>query len=965
MKEIRQEQEMIEEQIELRRALGMEERFTIVNRGRHPVYGKFEVTSTSGRSHMVRIRSITERLNSCTCSDYRANTLRVCKHIEGALSTLKKEFADQWDDFISKAPDVGRIYIHHAEKTTVRVMMPLPKGRFLRPLLTRCFDAEGVLLGARARSLSSLIHEIGQLPKRNRDRILVEQEVLDHLAHSRDLERVKKQKRWFLNQVTKEARSLNVLSRPLFNYQEDGVLHLTFGRRVLLADDMGLGKTIQAIAAAALLKQLRDIQRVLIVCPTSLKHQWAREIRRLTSLSVQVIEGAPAIRRDLYQRLGFFNIVNYESVRFDEEEIAGREFDLVILDEAQRIKNWRTRTAAGVMRLRAPRAFVLTGVPLEDRWDELYWMFTFIDPTILGPRFRFKQRFHEVRQRASGSYKLLGYKNLDELRQRLAPYMKRRRRTDVILDLPRRIDNTFFVEMTEPQLEAHGEYERTAARWMAKARRAPLTSEERRELLGCLSRMHVICNALALHDPGISAKDREKTSPKLRELREILSDSLTDANRKAVIFSQWTGMLELITPVLDKLNMGWIKLTSQVPPASRDDFIKQFFDDPMCKVCLSTDAGGEGLNLQAASLVINMDPPWTPATLGRRIARVQRPGQPHSINVVNLVARGAIEERMLDALIARKTIFDAAPNEDSAVADLSYEDADPDVVQRLEMLLGSREATPELLFQADRTTGREDADAPETPTLLGFSDILLNRFPGRILLIRKAPQLPNAPSNQGVLVVADREPARLRRIMESLLNDYFGDAPTPDLLLMEHEGYKALATLTGDLLDQAAESVTAYRSLNLHSPFREDNRKALEKRLRRANEGFDTADGRLKLASVMLEGGFPGEMSGPVRQALGWSLSTHLFLVMEDEPGESLPSPRRVEAILTAEGRISKELSARLERVRVLTEPADEGEADAPPAAETAKGFIRDIRELIDMGREQIAREALGEPKRQ
>ncbi|MCP4693996.1 MAG: hypothetical protein GY859_38535, partial [Desulfobacterales bacterium] len=223
----------------------------------------------------------------------------------------------------------------------------------------------------------------------------------------------------------------------------------------------------------------------------------------------------------------------------------------------------------------------------------------------------------------------------------------------------------------------------------------------------------------------------------------------------------------------------------------------------------------------------------------------------------------------------------------------------------------------------------------------------------------KAPRLPYSPANRGVLVVVDREPARLRPTAESLLNKYFGEFAAPDLLMMSREGYQTFATLTGDLLVQADESAAAYRSSSINVYSREDERKALERRLRLANEGFDAAAERLKLASVVIEGGFADEAPRPLRQALGWALNTHLSLVKAAQPGEALPSPRLVEAELTSAGGISGDLSARLERVRALTAPPGEGEEDAPfPGAEVADGLMRDIQELIDAGRERVAREA-------
>jgi hypothetical protein len=247
------------------------------------------------------------------------------------------------------------------------------------------------------------------------------------------------------------------------------------------------------------------------------------------------------------------------------------------------------------------------------------------------------------------------------------------------------------------------------------------------------------------------------------------------------------------------------------------------------------------------------------------------------------------------------------------------------------------------------------------PTLQGFAGLLVGRYPGRVLLVRQAPQLPGAPADGNVLVVVDREPARLRAKVETLLNEHYGDLPAPGLLLMEQEGYRALTALTGGAMEQTEAEETVYRAPAVPAPAREDARKMLEKKLRRAAEGFDTADKRLKLAAVVLEGGFPEEVMRPVRQALGWALSAHLSLVSSKgkAPGEELPSPRLVEAELVAPGRISTDLAARADRVRALTAPPAEDEKAPPPSVKAAQGFIAVIQELIDLGRELVAREGL------
>ncbi|MFQ5615064.1 MAG: DEAD/DEAH box helicase, partial [Anaerolineales bacterium] len=581
-------------QIERRRRRAREEITKVINKGNHPLFSLFDVTSVSGRTYRVEIRSLDELQNTCTCPDYKTNLIGTCKHIESVLLHLRKEYAGRLDELAEKRPRGMKVYLHHGVDVTVRVELPLPQRGAVRDLLTRYFDPSGVLIGSPLQSLPALLTLIERLPARTRSLVRVDEAVRKHLELLQDREEVQRQKEWFLEQVKRGNRSFDVLSTRLYPYQEEGAMHLVFGRRAMLADDMGLGKTVQAIAASAMLKELRDIKQVLIICPASLKHQWAREIRRFSSLSVTVIEGNKKTRRGLYRDDSFFKTINYELVRFDDEELLNQRFDLIILDEAQRIKNWRTKTAQMVKRLRSRYAFVLTGTPLENRIDELYSIMQFLDPRILGPLWHFNDRFFELEQRASGSYRVLGYKNFDELRATIAPYSLRRTRDEVLKDLPERVDNNFFVEMTDPQWRAYDEFKETVARLAAKARRRPLTPKERDILMMCLVKMRIICNALALHDKEIPPEHHEKTSPKLRELSHILDDEIASNGHKAIVFSQWSGMLALTEPVIERVGLGYVKLTGDVPTKKRGALIERFFDDPGCRVFLSTDAGGVG-----------------------------------------------------------------------------------------------------------------------------------------------------------------------------------------------------------------------------------------------------------------------------------------------------------------------------------------------------------------------------------
>ncbi len=958
--------EMIEQQIERRRKRGGEELNRVKNRGHHPIYSTFEVTSLSGRIYRVRIRDLERLHNTCSCPDYRTNLIGTCKHIEGVLIQLANKHGDELERLAARRPAVTQVYLHYARDVTVRVDQPLPRSPVLKKLLRRYFDAEGLLQGPVLHTLAALLHEIENLPARQRAALEVSDGVADYLALLRDRESVAKQKEWFAGEMAAGHRSLSVLSTPLYPFQEEGALHLAFGRRSLLADDMGLGKTVQAIAAAALLHQLRDIRRVLVVCPASLKHQWAREVRRFTDLDAQIIGGPPLKRRDLYAKPAFFNMINYELVLRDVELIRRMQPDVIILDEAQRIKNWRTKTADAVKRLESPYGFVLTGTPLENRIDELYSIFQFLDPRILGPLWKFNERYFELEQRSKSTYKVLGYKNLDELRGRIGPYVLRRVRDEVLDDLPDRTDNNYFVEMTDAQRNVYDEYAMTVARLIRLAQRRPLSPKEHKILLGSLVKMRIVCNALALHDFTLDEKERERTAPKLRELRRILSDEVTSNGHKALIFSQWTGMLELTEPILERLGLGYEKLTGDVPTHKRGELIERFFEDDDCRVFLSTDAGGTGLNLQAASLVINLDLPWNPAVLEQRIARAHRHGQSRAVQVVNLIARQTIEERMLDTLAVKRNVFQGVFGDEESPSAITFADTGQALLKTLDELLGEpTEVETEIELEPAAASAEEvPAVVPARPTLGTFADLVVARFPGRVLLVREAPRLPGAVDGKGVLVVVDRDPATLRGEIEALIASHWAESP-PALHLLEREGYGVLAALMGAALPPAAPEAEPYRAPALPG---KDPRAAQRRRRHRAEEGLASSARRLQLAEVVLGGGFPEEAAEPIREALGWGLSSFLALIdsgsargrSERAPSVDLPSPRVVQASLVDPGHLPADLAARLSHARELTAPPEDDEEPVPLSAGAAETLIAAVRDLVELGQLRVLESAVG-----
>ena len=234
----------IQEQIERRRERARAEILKIANKGSHPVFSLFEVSSISGRAYRVEIRSLDELQNSCTCPDYKSNLIGTCKHIEGVLISLEKEHGAKLKKLAEERPRGTQIYLHHATDITVRVALPLPDRAPVKELLTRYFDPSGLLVGAPLQTLPSLLSAIETLPTRDKPLVRVNEAVHEHLSLLQDREEVGQQKEWFLDQVKRGRRTFDVLSTKLYPYQEEGAMHLAFGRRAMLADDMGLGKCV-------------------------------------------------------------------------------------------------------------------------------------------------------------------------------------------------------------------------------------------------------------------------------------------------------------------------------------------------------------------------------------------------------------------------------------------------------------------------------------------------------------------------------------------------------------------------------------------------------------------------------------------------------------------------------------------------------------------------------------------------
>lgn len=630
----------------------------------------------SGKTYRVALRGMERGDSFCSCGDFRKNTLGTCKHLMKVQSRVRETFSARR----LKRPYLQKEYavaVRYIEKPALRLLAP---EKASGSLATTAAGLTGRDLDG-SEGIHALLDFLAKAQKAQTDvRIYPDaEEFLEQFLHRERLASLVTEIR---RDPAKHPLRTGLLHADLLPYQLDGIAFVAGAGRAILADDMGLGKTIQGIGVAELLRREAGIQKALIVCPASLKSQWAREIERFSSLHGQQIAGLAAERASQYANECFFTICNYEQVLRDLPAIERTQWDLIVLDEGQRIKNWEAKTSRAMKALHSRFALVLTGTPLENRLDDLYSVVEFLDGHRLGPAFRFFHTHRVVDEKG----KVVGYKNLDQVREQLRPILLRRTRTLVQKELPPRTTEVVRVVPTDEQVGLHSGGMQVVRSIVGKPF---LTEIDVLRLRQALLRCRLAANSSQLVD-----KEGPNHSTKLEKLGELLEDLAAEEDRKIILFSEWTGMLDLVEPILKKAGMGFVRLEGKVPQRKRQQLVDTFQRDPMCKAFLLTNAGATGLNLQAANTVINLDLPWNPAVLEQRIARAHRMGQKRPVQIFLLVSEGTIEENLLTSLSAKKELALATLDVSSKVTKIEIESNLEEMKRRLEKLLGEKPDAP-------------------------------------------------------------------------------------------------------------------------------------------------------------------------------------------------------------------------------------------------------------------------------
>jgi hypothetical protein len=711
----------------------------------HPVFSNFEIKSESGMTYYVEIRDFQERQFHSTTVDFMINGLGTDKHVEAVLNHLQHFHPQQYE--AARRNGSNRIdIVPDNEQDTLRVERNL---HLMPSTLRELFDDRGILVAC------SPEEAMVRLGRSRSKRLRISQEVAPwlearQLAEDRILSR--RDYEWRVRSGSYPGQETKM---PLFPYQRQGMLHLAFQERALLADEMGLGKTVQAVAACALLHRMNKAHRVLIVAPASLKTEWEEQIRMFTDRAYQLVYGGRRRRIEAYTHPPFFSITNYEQIIRDVAEInAILKPDVVILDEAQRIKNWTTKTSQAIKRLQSRYAFVLTGTPIENRLDELYSIINFIDPTLLGPLFRFNRAFYSLDERGRPA----GYRNLVQLHQRIAPVLLRRRKADVEDELPNRTDENYFVTLPPRQRKVYEEHEQKAARLLKKADRRPLTKQENDLLMKFMNMARMTCDTNYILDPD------DRTCPKLHELSKILDEVFAEPDTKVVIFSEWKRMLELVRELLDKKRIRYALHTGDVSQKRRRAEIIMFKTDQHCRAFVSTESGGAGLNLQDANVVINCDLPWNPAKLEQRIARVWRKKQRRNVTVVNLLAENTIEHKMICLHGVKKGLADGVLDDQGDYDTYNLRDRRQHFIKHLRQVM-------DIELPGQQTSSAQPPRLPPDRSL-GMIQAAAEQFGNDILWAEE--HYARDRDKPSILIAARENAAQLADRIQPMYEQYFG-----------------------------------------------------------------------------------------------------------------------------------------------------------------------------------------------
>ena len=645
-------------QVALRQQQAEKEVFAISQVDEEYCPGEYKIGNAITRNeYKVVYRGRNSMWNYCSCMDFKTSQLGTCKHLEAVKLWVKKKKKK----VNREQPSYSSVYIDYKGPRSVKIRFGETCNDIFKRLAKDYFDGDGVLREEAYDKFDIFLHAAKAIDENFR----CYGDALDFIISKRE-----KSRRLQLVESKYSDETLDsLLKARLYPYQKEGIRFAVKAGKAIIADEMGLGKTIQAIAASEIYLREGMADNVLVVCPTSLKYQWKKEIEKFTGgdmtevmdehsgqivpvPKVIVIEGSPFKRQRMYMSSTPYKIVSYNTVCNDICEMGRLSVGVLVMDEIQRLKNWDTQISRAARKIDSDYAVLLSGTPLENKLEELYANMELVDQFCLGPYYKFKEE-HILLDQETG--KIIGYRNLNAIGEQIREKLLRRTKKGVQLQLPKRSDQYLLVPMTSAQADYHTEFKWELTKILNKYNKFHYMSEQdRRRLMLLLSQMRMVADSTFILEQDL----KKRQDVKIAEVMNLLDNVFANGDEKVVIFSEWERMARLVAIELEKRGIRFEFLNGSIPAKQRGRLVENFTTLPESRVFISTDAGSAGLNLQVASILINLDLPWNPAVLEQRIARIYRLGQERPVQILNLVSKDSIEEGMIAKLKFKTSMFE-------------------------------------------------------------------------------------------------------------------------------------------------------------------------------------------------------------------------------------------------------------------------------------------------------------------
>jgi hypothetical protein len=611
---------MIKRVAEERRKKALKAKYTIQYADN--IFGEHLLTNERGVEYLLTFRDPQHETGYCSCPDYRTNKLGTCKHLMFAFNDLKKNYSIDYNNL----PVYPFIEVFLNPKMDNKISWYYPEKLYgeVAELFYKYFGNKKYIEDKDAEKLLGFFNNLDHFRQ-----ILVRPEVFNKVKNiSEDAALKRAEKDHKLN--------FSNIKTNLLPYQKEGIQFATFRKGAVIADELGLGKTVQAIGSAIFKKEILGFTQTLIICPATLKNQWVEEIKKFTSEDVLLIEGNPDEREQKYlSSKAYFKVVSYETILRDKHIVSDLNIDFVILDEAQRISDYASKTSSIIKAIQKKHALVLTGTPVESELIELYSIILFVDPELLAPLWEFSYQHCYFDSQTQNT--IVGFYDLPRLHEKLKQVLIRRQRKEVIKQLPNLDQFDIPVKLTSGQKKLHIRYAREIIQLLSKK---IFSSYDLQRIFTLVNNLRMASNAAYLVD-GSSG-----FSPKIDELKHILLSKIHihKSNRKVLIITEWKQMQNMIARMLTLNKLPFLELQSETEETKKQDLATY-------KIFLAAPDSLKSFNLNDADTIINME---VPKSAGERNDRYGSIGDFHKksnhITIINLIAQNSLESSIASGL---------------------------------------------------------------------------------------------------------------------------------------------------------------------------------------------------------------------------------------------------------------------------------------------------------------------------